>query len=101
MDGDEALARISMDARADPRLLLDAMGGPLDPVDWPDELANSLETVEFHENGRLKRVKFVSKTAARRIILEVKGKLKGQPSDNIDALAEAIRADLSRGAPGS
>ncbi len=49
MDGDEVLARVSMDARADPRLLFDEKGKPLPPADWPDEVANSVETFECTE----------------------------------------------------
>jgi flagellar capping protein FliD len=67
---------------------------------WPDEIANSVETIDFYENGGVKRVRLASKATARRTILEVSGKLKSQPGDSMDALAEAIRADLSRGAPG-
>ncbi len=96
MDGDEVLARVSMDARADPRLLFDEKGKPFAPADWPDEIANSIESFELHENGCIRRVKFASKAAARRTILEMSGKLKGQPIDSADALADAIRADLAR-----
>lgn len=42
---------------------------------WPDELANSIEGVEVRDDGGIK-VKFASKTAARRTILEQTGKLK-------------------------
>ena len=41
MDGDEVLARVSMDARADPRLLFDEKGKPFAPADWPDEISPS------------------------------------------------------------
>ena len=100
MSGDEVVARVAMDARADPRLLLDERGKAVSPQNWPDEIANSVETLEFHENGAVKRVKFASKSAARRTILEMMGKLKPQAGESMDALAEAIRADLARGAPG-
>ena len=66
MDGDEALARVAMDARADIRLLFDEKGDFLHPPDWPDEVANSVETVEFYDGGGVKRVRLVSKAAARR-----------------------------------
>ena len=99
MSGDEVVARVAMDARADPRLFSSG-GKAVSPQNWPDEIANSVETLEFHENGAVKRVKFASKSAARRTILEMMGKLKPQAGESMDALAEAIRADLARGAPG-
>jgi hypothetical protein len=91
MSGDEALARVALDARADPRLLFDGTGKPLGPHLWPDAIANSVEAVEYREDGTFK-VKLVAKGAARRTVLEVTGKVKGI-GDSIDALAEAIRAD--------
>ena len=60
MDGDEVVARLSMDARADPRLLFDEKGKPLPPAGWPDEIANSVESFELHENGCIKRVRLVT-----------------------------------------
>ena len=78
MDGDEVQAPLSMDARADPRLVFDMTGRPFPPVDWPDEIANSIETFELHENGCIRRIKFTSKAAAQRTILEMSGKLKSQ-----------------------
>lgn len=98
MEGDEALARVALDARADLRMIVDDNGIRRRIEDWPHELANSAESVEFDEVGCVKRVRLVSKLQARRTILEQTGKLKTVP-DSIDALAEAIRADLSRGLP--
>ncbi len=76
MDGDEALGRVAMDARADIRLLYDAKGGLLKPQDWPDEIVNSIEGIELRDDGSTK-VKLASKTLARRTILQQTGKLKG------------------------
>ena len=90
MSGDEALARVALDARADIRMLFDAAGKLLKPDEWPDEIANSVEVVEF-ERGK---VKLVSKATARRIILEVTGKVSGESS--VDQLAEAMRQTLER-----
>jgi phage terminase small subunit len=96
MHGDEAFARVAMDARADIRLLFDEKGDFLHPLEWPDEVANSVETVEFYGGGGVKRVRFVSKAAARRTILEQTGKLKSRVEDDVDALAEALRSNLER-----
>ena len=72
MNGDEALARVAQDARADIRLLFDGQGELLKPHDWPDEIAGSVEALDV----RTGKVKLASKTTARRIILEQTGKLK-------------------------
>lgn len=94
MSGDEALGRVALDARSDPRLLFNG-NTPLDPADWPDEVANSIESVEF-EDGKLKRVRMVPKLAARRIILEQTGKLRSKLEDSMSALAKALRKDLGK-----
>ena len=72
MSGDEALARVAQDARADIRQLFDEQGNILLPHLWPDELANSVEAVDVKAG----KVKLASKSTARRIILEQTGKLK-------------------------
>jgi phage terminase small subunit len=95
MGGDEALGRVALDARADPRLLFNGTK-LLSPADWPDEVANSIETVEFDEDGNLKRVRMVSKLAARRIVLEQTGKLRSKLEDTMSALAKALRRDLGK-----
>lgn len=94
MSGDEALARVALDARSDPRHLFNVDGEMLEPADWPDELANSIESVELTKDGAYK-VRFASKVQSRRTLLEQTGKLK-TAADGFDALAEAIRADVSR-----
>ena len=100
MDGDEALARIHPHARGDLRMMVDEKGLRLRIEEWPDELANSAESISFDESGQVKHVRLVSKLQARRTIMEQRGKLKSV-GDGLDALAEAIRADLSRGTPKS
>jgi phage terminase small subunit len=90
MSGDEALARVALDARADIRTLFDGDGKLLKPHEWPDEIANSVEAVDL-ERGK---VKLVSKVTARRTILEVTGKVKGEAG--VDQLVEAMRQTLER-----
>jgi phage terminase small subunit len=94
MSGDEALARVALDARADVRELFDDNGRRLPVHKFPDSIANSIESIEV-KRGSFK-VKLASKSAARRVILEQTGKLKNPLEDGITALAEALRADLSR-----
>lgn len=89
MGGDEALARIAFMAKADIRCLFTAAGVLKKPHEWPEEIAELVEAVEFDKG----KVKLASKGFALRIILEQTGKLKTLP-DSIDALAEAIKADL-------
>lgn len=93
MDGDEALARIALDARADLRKLFGQDGKILPPSQWTDEIANSVEVFELKPDGGIK-VKLASKSAARRTILEQTGKLKSPVEGGISALARALRADL-------
>ena len=90
MDGDEALGRIALDARADLRRLFDEKGALLKPHEWPDDIANSIESVELRADGGVK-VKLTGKLTARRIILEQTGKLKPSIANGVDAVAEAIR----------
>ena len=42
------------------------------------------------------KIKLVSKLAARRLILEHTGMLRDQPGNDIDALAEALRATRAK-----
>lgn len=93
MDGDEALARIAMDARADITDLFDEKGKVLPPNQWPASLRNSVEAFELRPNGSMK-IRLASKTAARRTILEHTGKLKSPLEGSMSALARAIRGDL-------
>lgn len=94
MTGDEALARVSLDAQADIRLLFDHRGRLLPPSQWPDEIAHSVEAVEMKSRG-IVRVKLVSKLAARRVILELTGMLKqGRDFSGFDHVAYLV--DLAR-----
>ena len=47
MSGDEVLApRVAMDAHSDVRLLFNQKGELLHPKDWPDQIVNSVESVD-------------------------------------------------------
>lgn len=92
---EEVLARIGLDATADPRQLVDEHGFALGLHELGDEIASSIESVEF-EGGKLKKVKLASKTIARRTILEVTGKVNG--GNDVDRLADALRETLTRSA---
>jgi hypothetical protein len=87
------LARIGLDATADPRQLVDEHGFALGLHELGDDIASSIESVEF-EGGKLKKVKLASKTIARRTILEVTGKVNG--GNDVDRLADALRETLTR-----
>lgn len=93
MDGDEALARVALDARADITELFDDNGKMLPPKQWPAHLRNSIEAIELRADGSTK-VKLASKSEARRTILEQTGKLKSPLEGSISALAKALRGDL-------
>lgn len=95
MSGDEALYRVALDARSDPRQLVDETGRRLRLHELPDDVANSIEAVEFDEFGNMVKVKLASKTTARRTILEVTGKAKGTPG-GVDELVAAMQETLER-----
>jgi hypothetical protein len=90
MTGDEALARVAGDARADIRMLFDTTGNLKKPHEWPDEIADSVEQVDLAGG----KVKLASKSNARRTILEVTGKVKGESS--VDQLVEAMKATIEK-----
>lgn len=94
MSGDEALMRVALDARADLRGLFKG-SELLEPEYWPDDLANSIESVEVKPDGAIK-VKVCSKLAARRIVLEQTGKLRSKLEDTMSAIAKALRKDLGK-----
>lgn len=94
ISGDQALARVALDATSDLRDLYGADGQILPAHLWPDDLANSIEAIEHRADGGI-RVKLVSKLGARRIILEQTGKL-ASAAGGLDALAAALREDLER-----
>lgn len=94
-DADEVLGRLAGDATSDVRLLFDAHGHLKKPHEWPDAIANSIDSVELRADGGL-RIRLVSKLAARRTLLEVSGRLR-QTGTSIDELAEAMKRDIERG----
>lgn len=74
MDGDEALGRVALDARADIRQLFDETGVLLPIHDWPDDVAQSVKALRPTKDGLV--VTMNDSLAARRMILEQQGKLK-------------------------
>lgn len=94
MGGEEALALVAGDARADARMLVDEQGKPRGLHELPDEIASSIEAVEF-EDGKVKKIKLASKAQARRTILEQTGKLR-TPGESLDKLADLMREDMER-----
>lgn len=96
MSGAESLARIARDARADIRTLYGDDGKLLAVNHWPDEIATSVRSVQDGPYGL--KVTLVDGLAARRLVLEQTGKLK-TTADSIDALAEALKADLRKHDP--
>jgi hypothetical protein len=93
MDGEQALARVAQIAAFDLRDLYDAEGKLLPVHQWPDSIVGVVRSVQDGPYGL--KVSVESPHAALRTILELTGKLRGA-GDSIDALAEAIRADLKR-----
>ncbi len=93
MDGDEVLARVAMDARADVTECFDDNWNLLPRAQWPASMRNSVEAIEKKPDGSI-RVKLTSKGAARRTLLEQTGKLKSPLEGGISALAKALRGDL-------
>jgi len=89
MSADEALSRLAWDARADVRLLFDAKGKLLEPHEWPDEIINSVRSIEEGPYGW--KIRLNDSQAARRTILEVHGKLKNpNAGDAMRDLAEIL-----------
>jgi hypothetical protein len=92
ISGDQALALVAGDATLDPRLMFDEDGKPLHPKDWPDEIASSVESIKLKDDGSFE-VRFASKTAARRTLLEVTGKVKGISLLTLEDVLDASRGD--------
>ena len=92
MNGEEALARLATQARADVRQLFDRRGQLLPPHRWPDEIASCVKSIQRGPGGV--KVTLVDALAAVRLILENTGKLKGR-DNGISVLAAAIRGDLA------
>ncbi len=82
---DEAAALVGGAATADVRLLFDEKGALLPVHQWPDEIALQVEAVDTTRGT----VRLASKLGARRMILEVSGRLRGNASDLRD-LAEIL-----------
>jgi phage terminase small subunit len=93
MDGDEVLARVALDARADITDCFNDDWQVLPRAQWPLSMRNSVESIERKADGSV-RVKLTSKGAARRTLLEQTGKLKSPLEGGISALAKALRGDL-------
>lgn len=96
MSADEALSRLAWDARADIRLLFNREGKLLEPHEWPDEIVNSVRSIEEGPYGW--KIRLNDSQAARRSILEVHGKLKNPNAgdamrDLAAILAEKWKAD--------
>lgn len=90
MTGDEALARVAMDARADIRELFDDETGKLLPPHlWPDSIASSVKAVRADGSVTLN-----DSLAARRMILEQAGKLKN-PLGAVGELARLLAGPTS------
>ena len=75
---------------SDPRRVQELGISVIKPHEWPDEIANSVEAVDLKRG----KVKLVSKATARRTILEVTGKVKGEAG--VDQLVDAMRQTLER-----
>ena len=93
MGGEQALGRIAQIATFDLRDLYDDQGR-LKPVrEWTDDIVGVVRSVQDGPYGL--KVSLESPHAALRTILEQTGKLNTQ-GDGVDALADALRADLAR-----
>lgn len=86
MQADEVLALVAQDARADIRRLYDDAGVLLPVHLWPDDIADSVVAVQGD------RVVLASKSAARRIMLEQTGTIKGVGA-GLDSLAKILAGD--------
>lgn len=85
IDGDDVLLLVAAQARFDPADIYDPNGKLLAVHLWPEEARLSVESIE---DGK---VKFASKTAARRMLLEQAGKLTGV-GDGLTAIAQILAA---------
>lgn len=93
MTGDEALMLVAQDARADLTALYDDAGELLPPKLWPDSLKTSVKAYRPGPFGAT--IVLNDSLAARRIVLEQTGKIRGV-GDAVDSLAAAIRGDQER-----
>jgi Terminase small subunit len=88
MKGDEALACISLDARADIRELFDEHGRLLNSRLWPDSVAHSVKAYRSGPFGPT--IVMNDSLAARRIILEQSGRLKSSAETQGSTLARIL-----------
>ena len=90
MSAAEAIALIADDARADVRRLFNEKGRMLDPHEWPDDVARSIHSIQPSADGLAWKVKLNDPLAARRLVLELQGKLKGANDSGLRDLAEIL-----------
>jgi hypothetical protein len=89
MSADEALTRLALDARVDIRKLYDSNGKLLDVHLWPDDVVNSVRSVQDGPYGT--KITLNDSQAARRTILEIHGKLRNpNAGDALRDLAEIL-----------
>jgi hypothetical protein len=94
MKGDEALARVAMDARPDIRQAYSDDGKLLPVRFWPESLVNSVKAVRQTADGGVV-ITLNDSLAARRIILEQTGKLKNPLEKGVLTLARVLRGDFT------
>jgi phage terminase small subunit len=74
MDADDAMRRIGVIARFDPRKLFDRAGRMLAIQDWPDDAALAVKTIDDNTSGR--RVSFEARLPALLAIAEAGGRIR-------------------------
>lgn len=96
MSGDEALARVAQDARADIRDLVDDEGKFLPLHHWPESVAHSVKsfraTLSTTGAPTVIQVTMNDPLAARRMVLEQQGKLKN-PLGAVGELARLLAGE--------
>jgi hypothetical protein len=88
MNGDEAMALLSNDARADIRELFGEGWAMLPPDQWPDSVARSVKGIRPGVAGTT--VLLNDSLAARRIILEQTGQIKNPAAELGATLARIL-----------
>jgi Terminase small subunit len=92
MTGEEAMARIALDARGDPRELYDDKDKLLPIRRWPDSVAQSVKSIRTSKDGST-TVTLNDSLAARKLIAEQTGKLKN-PLAGVGDLAKLLAGDF-------
>ena len=95
MQGDEALGRVACDARADIRLLFGEDNTLLPVHAWPANVAQSVKSIRPGAFGI--SITMNDSLTARRVILEVTGKLKN-PLNGDGDLAAILGGNFPEGA---